>query len=136
MTAGPAGGRSESRLFVAKGCKKDEIGRYAIDPEGHGRTALKPTPKVIAVPVDGYGEVDEATRQAKIEAIKRTYLAIPKGQGLRNQGFYQAAWDLANLMTLAEVEAALVELAASEKKMLDRVADKIQSVKDKRYKYH
>ena len=126
----------ESRLFVAKGCKNDEIGRYAIDPEGHGRTALKPTPKVIAVPVDGYGDMDQATRLAKIEAIKRTYLAIPKGlaQGLRDKGFYKAAWDLADLMTLAEVEAVLVELAAGEKKMLDRVAYKIQSVR--KYKYN
>ena len=125
----------ESRLFVAKGCKKDEIDRYAINPEGHGRTALKPTPKVISVPVDGYGEIDEATRQAKIAAIKRTYLAIPKGlaQGLRNHGLYQAAWDLDDLMTLPEVEAVLVELAAGEKKMLDRVADKIQSVRKNKY---
>lgn len=126
----------ESRLFVDKGCKRDEIGRYAIDPEGHGRTALKPTPKVIAVPVDGYGDMDETTRQAKIEQIKKAYLAIPKGlgQGLRKDGFYQAAWDLSDLMTLPEVEAVLVELAAGEKKMLDRVADKIQSVR--KYKYN
>jgi len=120
-----------------KGCKKDEIGRYAIDPEGHGRTALKPTPKVISVPVDGYGEMDEATRQAKIEAIKKAYLAIPKGLGQgRNGAFYDAAMALADLMPLAEVESALVELAAGEKKMLDRIQDKMKAVKDKKYKYH
>lgn len=123
----------ESRLFVAKGCKGNEIGRYAIDPEGHGRTALKPTPKVITVPVDGYGEMDQAARLAKIEAIKRTYLAIPKGQGLRNHGFYQAAWDLADLMALAEVEAVLTELANGESKMLNRIEDKIQSVRKSKY---
>ena len=125
----------ESRLFNAKGCNEKEIGRYAIDTEGHGRTALKPASKMIAVPVDGYGEMDEETRQAKIADIKRTYLAIPKGlaQGLRNHGFYQAAWDMADLMTLPEVEAVLVELAAGEKKMLDRVADKIQSVRRNKY---
>jgi hypothetical protein len=80
--------------------------------------------------------MDEATRKTKIADIKRTYLAIPKGlaQGLRDKGFYKAAWDLADLMTLAEVEAVLVELAAGEKKMLDRVAYKIQSVR--KYKYN
>lgn len=125
----------ECHLFVARGCKEKEIGRYAIDPDGYGRTALKPASKIISAPVDGYGEMDEATRQAKIEAIKRTYLAIPKGlgQGLRNHGFYQAAWDLADLMTLPEVEAALIDLAAGEKKMLDRVTDKMKSVRDKKY---
>jgi hypothetical protein len=85
--------------------------------------------------VDGYGEMDQATRLAKIEAIKKAYLAIPMGQGQgRNGAFYDAAMALADLMTLAEVEAVLVELAAGEKKMLDRVADKIQSVR--KYKYN
>lgn len=123
----------QCHLFVARGCKEKEIGRYAIDPDGYGRTALKPASKVIAVPVDGYGEIDEATRQAKIDQIKKTYLSIPKGQGLRNHGFYQAALALADLIALPEVEAVLMELAADDKKMLDRVADKIQSVRMKKY---
>ena len=123
----------ESRLFITKGCGKSEIGHYAINPDGYGRTALKPTSRIIAVPVDGYDELDEATRLAKIDQVKKTYLAIPKGQGLRNHGFYQAALDLAHLMTLPEVEAVLIELADGEKKMLDRIPDKIQTVKRKKY---
>jgi hypothetical protein len=123
----------ESRLFIARGCKKGEIGRYAINPDGYGRTALKPATKTIAVPADGFGEMDEATHQAKIAAIRKTYLSVENGHGLRNDAFYQAAWDLADLMTLAEVEAVLTELADGEKKMLDRIPDKIKSVRKAKY---
>lgn len=119
----------ESRLFIEKGCNEKEIGRYAIDTEGHGRTALKPASKMIAVPVDGSCDMDEATRQAKIEQIKRTYLAVPKSLSLgRNSAFYEAALALSKVMTLPEVRAILIELAANEQKMLDRVEDKIKSV--------
>jgi hypothetical protein len=124
----------ESYLFNAKGCGKSEIAHYAINPDGYGRTALKPASKVKAVPVDGYGDMDEATRQAKIAAIKRTYLAVQKDQQLRNSAFYQAAWDLDDLMSLAEVEGILTELANGEQKMMDRIQQKIQSVR--RQKYH
>lgn len=127
----------EWAYFKKFGCKTLDLERCSIDPAGYIKTAMKPVTKTIVTPLkrepSGEPVSDERNEQilSNIETIKAEYRTFQRGQGKRNHAFYMVALKLSNYMTAYEVEQHLHELAAGEKKMVERIKWAMDSLKKK-----
>ena len=68
-----------------------------------------------------YSKLSDEQRMQRIDQIKQQYSSIPVGQGMRNDGLFDAALPLLNLMDEFDVRSTLHELAGHDQKMISRI---------------